>query len=206
MFLGLEEVGKQPKLLPVEDHWGSSRVILRAKAEKMCWNQTAERSFSFLLFGATPVAYGSSQARGQIGTGAYNTWDPSHICHLHYSSCNSGSLTPWVGPGIEPTSSWILVGFVNHWAMMGTPWMIFFWIWVVVWWEFFRNNILAAGLRVGWNKSLEAWGPLGHGGAGRVKQTWVNIVVVEKGSMLVRMSSVRWGVILRVESGQGFCH
>ena len=26
-------------------------------------------------------------------------------------------------PGIEPASSWILVGFVNHWATVGTPWM-----------------------------------------------------------------------------------
>ena len=31
------------------------------------------------------------------------------------------SLCHWVRPGIEPTSSWIMVGFVNCWATMGTP-------------------------------------------------------------------------------------
>ena len=39
------------------------------------------------------------------------------------------SLTHWARPGIEPVSSWILVGFVNHWAMMETPSLPF-------WWEF----------------------------------------------------------------------
>ena len=34
---------------------------------------------------------------------------------------NTGCLTHWVVPGIEPASSWILVGFVNHWATVGTP-------------------------------------------------------------------------------------
>ena len=28
----------------------------------------------------------------------------------------SGILTHWARPGIEPMSSWTLVGFVNHWA------------------------------------------------------------------------------------------
>ena len=34
---------------------------------------------------------------------------------------NAGSLAHWVSPGIEPASSWILVGFVNCWATKGTP-------------------------------------------------------------------------------------
>ena len=34
---------------------------------------------------------------------------------------NTGSLTQWARPGMEPVSSWILARFVNHWAMMGTP-------------------------------------------------------------------------------------
>ena len=34
---------------------------------------------------------------------------------------NTRSLTHWARPGIEPASSWILVGFVNCWAMEGTP-------------------------------------------------------------------------------------
>ena len=34
---------------------------------------------------------------------------------------NAGFPTHWARPGIEPTTSWFLVRFVNHWAMMGTP-------------------------------------------------------------------------------------
>ena len=33
---------------------------------------------------------------------------------------NAGSLTHWVGPGIEPSSSRILVMLITHWATMGT--------------------------------------------------------------------------------------
>ena len=40
--------------------------------------------------------------------------DLSHVCDLHHSSCNAGSLTPCTRPGIEPASSWILVRFVNQ--------------------------------------------------------------------------------------------
>ena len=34
---------------------------------------------------------------------------------------NAGSSTYWAVPGIKPESSWMLVGFINHWAMTGTP-------------------------------------------------------------------------------------
>ena len=74
--------------------------------------------FSFFLFGATPTAYGSSQAKGWIGATAAG---------LHHSHSNAGTepcllLTPqlkammdphWVKLGIEPTSSWILVKFAS---------------------------------------------------------------------------------------------
>ena len=40
------------------------------------------------------------------------TQDPSHICDLYHSS-RCESLTHWARPGIEPESSWILVGFVT---------------------------------------------------------------------------------------------
>ena len=38
---------------------------------------------------------------------------------------NAGSLTHCTGPGMEPTSSWILVGFINHWTTKGTLRLIF---------------------------------------------------------------------------------
>ena len=44
---------------------------------------------------------------------------------------NAGSLT-WAESGIEPESSWILVGFVNHWTKMGTLRLGCFLIWMLV--------------------------------------------------------------------------
>ena len=72
--------------------------------------------FSFFLFQTAPLAYGSSQARGRIRAAAAS---------LYHSHSNTGSelclrlipqrmamldpLTHWGKPGIEPTSSWLLV-------------------------------------------------------------------------------------------------
>ena len=41
-------------------------------------------------------------------TTAAATLDPSHVCNLHQSHDNTGSRS-----GIEPTSSWILAGFIT---------------------------------------------------------------------------------------------
>ena len=40
---------------------------------------------------------------------------------------NAGSTAQWAKSGIKHASSWILVIFVNHWAMTGTP-DVFFWV------------------------------------------------------------------------------
>ena len=40
-------------------------------------------------------------------------WDPSHVCDLHHIHSNAGFLTHSARPGIEPESSWILVGFTS---------------------------------------------------------------------------------------------
>ena len=62
--------------------------------------------FSLFVFSrVAPTAYGGSQARGQIGAAAAS---------LHHSHSNTRSLTHWAGPGFKPTTSWFLVGFVNH--------------------------------------------------------------------------------------------
>ena len=82
----------------------------------------------FAFSRAPPMAYGGSQARGPVGAVATS---------LHYSHSNAryklhlqptrqlvampDPLTHWVRPGIKPKTSWFLVGFVNHWATMGTP-------------------------------------------------------------------------------------
>ena len=39
---------------------------------------------------------------------------------------NTGSITHWARPGVEPETSWFLVGFVNHCAKTGTPYSPYF--------------------------------------------------------------------------------
>ena len=90
--------------------------------------------FFFLLFRVKSAAYESSQARGPIRAAAAS---------LHHSHSNSGpelhlqpilqltetparSSTHWLRPEIESTSSWILVRFVTHWAIMGISFSFFF--------------------------------------------------------------------------------
>ena len=67
---------------------------------------------SLLLFRATPMAYGSSQAR---------SWIRTTVASLHHSHSNAGSLAHWARPGIQPASSWILVWIRFCCATVGTP-------------------------------------------------------------------------------------
>ena len=62
--------------------------------------------YLFLLFRTTLKACGSSQVRGPI---------QSELQLLAYPTAhgNPRSLTHWARPGIEPSSSWTLVGFVT---------------------------------------------------------------------------------------------
>ena len=66
------------------------------------------------------MAYEISQARGQFGAAdaalhhssqQHQIWASSE----NYTAAqgNAGSLTHWARPGIEPTSSWVLVGFIT---------------------------------------------------------------------------------------------
>ena len=76
--------------------------------------------FFFFFFRAISLAYESSQARGRIGTvGCWPMPQPPQPHQIQavsgtYSTVhgNTRSLTIWVTPGIEPATSWILVGFV----------------------------------------------------------------------------------------------
>ena len=75
-----------------------------------------EVTFPQFLFRATPLAYGSSQARGRIGAAAANYSHNNVVSELHLVTYtiahgNAEYLTHWARPGIEPTSSWIL-GFI----------------------------------------------------------------------------------------------
>ena len=88
----------------------------------------------FLLFRASPIAYGGSQARGWIRATpvglatATATQDPSHVCSLHDSHGNARSLTHWGRPGIEPATSWFLVGFVSDVPQRELPLINFYWL------------------------------------------------------------------------------
>ena len=73
-----------------------------------------------LFFRAAPAAFGSSQARGQIGTAAaglrpqphqYGIWAMS-LTYIEAHS-NARLLTRWEGSRIEPVSSRILVRFIT---------------------------------------------------------------------------------------------
>ena len=69
--------------------------------------------FSFFLsffFRATPRL--EVELELQLPSYATATPNPSHICNLRRSCVHTRSLIHWEWPGIEPTSSWILVGCV----------------------------------------------------------------------------------------------
>ena len=75
--------------------------------------------FIYLLFRTALAAYGDSQARSQItATGGLhhshsNAGSVPHLQLSRLNSSNTKSLTYWTRPGIKPTSSWILVGFIT---------------------------------------------------------------------------------------------
>ena len=82
--------------------------------------------FLLLWGGGVGVAYGSSQGSNhncscqptpQLQQG--QIW----VAPVTYTTSqgNAGTLTYWARLGIEPSSSWILVGFVTHQATMRTP-------------------------------------------------------------------------------------
>ena len=84
--------------------------------------------FFFLSFRAAPIAYGSFQARGPIGAAA------AGIHHGHSSGGSELHLWPtpqlmamphWGRPGIEPTSSRMLVGFVTAEPQQELPIFLF---------------------------------------------------------------------------------
>ena len=82
-------------------------------------NGTDLTSFSF-LFRATPAAYGGSQAREPIRAVAARSTPKPQRRQIRATSVthttahgNTGSLTHGARPGMEPASSWILVGFVT---------------------------------------------------------------------------------------------
>ena len=82
----------------------------------------------FVFSRATPVAYEGSQARDPTGAAAASLHQSHSNAGFHVTSTihttahsNTGSSTHLPRPGIKPTTSWFLVGFINHRATMRTP-------------------------------------------------------------------------------------
>ena len=100
----------------LESNHKEYRIYLRTKASVF---------LLLLSFRATPMAYGISQAMGPTGAVA-TSLSQGHskaVADLHLQPTWNPTLTHWVRPGIEATSSWMLVWFVNHRTTMGTPQM-----------------------------------------------------------------------------------
>ena len=57
---------------------------------------------------------------------ATTTWDQSHVCNLHHSSRPHRILNPLSKARNWTRNLMFLVGFVNHWAIMGTPGLTLF--------------------------------------------------------------------------------
>ena len=79
--------------------------------------------FAFSM--AARAAYGGSQARGRIGavaaayTRATATRDPSCVFDLHHRSWQCRIFNP-LSKARDRTHNPMVLGFVNHWATMGT--------------------------------------------------------------------------------------
>jgi len=88
------------------------------KKQKTLANHTTILFFFFCLFRATLVAPGSSQGRGWIRAAGLHHSHSNSRSELYLQPIpqlmgNARSLTHWMGPRIEPVSSWILVRFVT---------------------------------------------------------------------------------------------
>ena len=73
--------------------------------------------FFFLPFRATPSAYGSSRlevdAIAAAGLYYSNSGSELRLQPTPQLTITPDPLTHWLRPGIEPASSWILVGFIS---------------------------------------------------------------------------------------------
>ena len=99
----------------------SEIVWVMALPADQLYNPMQVLQVTFFFFKATPAAYGRSQARGRMSLHQSHSNTGSKVASATYKTAHGsdGSLTNWVRPGVEPVSSWIL-GFVTHWATMGT--------------------------------------------------------------------------------------
>ena len=83
--------------------------------------------FFFGLYRVALMAYGGSQARGLIGSVAtslcqsHSNMGSSCVCDPHHSSWQHRILNLLSKDRDRTCNLMVLVGFINHWAMTGSP-------------------------------------------------------------------------------------
>ena len=101
--------------------------------------------FFFLLLRAVSIAYGGSQARGQIGATAAGPQHRIPAMSATYTTAhgNARSLTYWMRPGIEPATSRFLFGFVSA-APRWEPQLLNFYVcfWGLIFFLFIKGDIV----------------------------------------------------------------
>ena len=153
------------KILPFATKWTKLEGVVLSEISPMntitAWNHICEKNFFLIfiylfiywLFRAAPVAYVGSQARGRIR---------AVVAGLRHSHCNTRSepylrpnarsLTQWMRPGMEPSSSWMPVRFVS----------------AETWWELRKKNFFKLNSEMESRKVVIRGGP----GGGRNRNSY----------------------------------
>ena len=94
----------------------------------------------FLSFRATPAAYGGSQARGWIWAVAASLHQShsnvvSELSSMTYTTAhsNTGSVTHWARPGIEPATSWWVELFLMSAVTLGSRGSKYLLVFISLW-------------------------------------------------------------------------
>ena len=110
-------------VLSPQRYQDEENMVLTLRNALSTGKEESKLFFCFFFFRALPVAYVSSQARALIRAIAASLRHSNvgSVQHLRPTPQLMAIPDPKPRPGIESTSSWILVRFVTRWATTGTP-------------------------------------------------------------------------------------
>jgi len=130
--------------------------------------------------------------------------DPSHICSLYHSSWQCWFLNPLSKPGIKPSTSWFLVGFVSAAPQWELQLQILngclFWLCLTFWAEDLRRgkwnlSLGLEGAHLGLFFLFWSWG--GHLWHMEINQSWTYTTAHVSAPSLNSLSEARdWTHIL----------
>ena len=95
-------------------HWLRSNLCLCSDLSHCSW-------ILFFFFFLMPHLGVISGLQLPAYTTATAMLDLACLCNVYHSSWQHWVLSPLSRPGTEPTSSWMLVGFLTCWDTVGTP-------------------------------------------------------------------------------------